>query len=559
MNSERDLYNFLCKQLRSYDISYRMGEPSVSDEDYDALYRQLEKLEHSYPELINPYSPTQIVESAKGNTYHLSPMLSIENCWNEASFDLYLNRIKKTLKSEILPEIVCEPKYDGVALSLTYYHGVLVQALTRGDGIKGEMVLDNILFVPDIPHRLEIAQELLVVRGELIIHERDFQSLKAKYANARNLSAGIIRNLNPNHSYLALMKFYAYGIEEGGFETHYENLEKLIMLGFRIWNNILKTNSSEEMLKYYNAHRMTKDLPFLSDGVVFKVNSKALQKQMGNTLKHPRAYIAYKTNSQDTASVILRKIFYQVGRTGKITPVAAFDQTALAGVIINRASLFNTDYLRVNNIKVGTILNITRSGGVIPYIQKAIDPNPSCRAEVINNCPCCDSLIKFTEKDSYCLNLSCHERLTAQISFYASKDIFDIHGLNTHTISTLLKNGKIKDFFDLFQLKAEDLKDLPLFGNKKIHKLLSKIKESAQVSIERAILSLEIPGCSKSAAKALAQRIQNLQDLMKLQEKDLDSVDGLGIKKRSQILSWLQQEDSKKRILRTSAYLSKHF
>ena len=513
---------------------YYTGMPLVSDEVYDHKYRVLQDLEARHRDYLDlSMSPTQTVGSNKGTVPHVTPMLSIQNCWDDKQFMAFIKRVGQDT------ELVAEPKYDGVAISLTYDKGQLIQALTRGDGYMGESVLRVAKTITSIPTTLPLA-DTLIIRGELLIHDEDFRqfNLNHKFANPRNLVAGALRQLGEiNYNCASLTKLYPYCIEEGPNFTHMEDLALLKSLGFQLHPDILLTKDVTAMLSYYKQKVQHTD-PFASDGVVYKVNNHALRIALGNSAKHPRASIAYKFPSKSTTAVIV-SIHSSMGRTGVITPIAEIEPVYLDGVKITRSSLFNFNYVADNNIKVGSQVILKRAGGVIPYILDSIDLQPHIKAVIPQYCPGCDSLLLEEKKTLKCCNTDCREIVAQCIVWRASKSIFNIVGCDISTIQELQRTNLIKDFFDLYRLRYEDLIKLRGFSSRKARNLLNSIALRSEVSLVQAIMFLTIPRIGRAGALALARKLTKLADLLTLEISALQDIAGFGTNTCETIRSYL--------------------
>jgi DNA ligase (NAD+) len=545
-----ELHISLCKELKKLEHFYHTGMPLVSDEVYDHKYRTLQELESLYKEWLDlSISPTQIIGVIAGTVPHLTPMLSIQNCWDSKQFMAFIKRIGQDT------DLVCEPKYDGVAISLTYANGQLIQALTRGDGTMGESVLRVVRHIPSIPSAIADIRSI-VLRGELLIHNEDFKqfNLTHSFSNPRNLVAGSLRQIdNINQNCLNLIKFYPYGIEDSPYLTHMDDIELLKYLGFQVHRHILHTQDVSAMLEFYHSRLQYKDL-FASDGVVYKVNNHARRFTLGNSMKYHKFMIAYKFPSESTTALLIA-IHYSVGRTGVITPIAEIEPVVLDGAKITKASLFNFSFIIDRNIKVGSKLVLKRAGGVIPYILDSVDMQPHILAELPTHCPCCSSLLSKYKKASRCMNIDCADIAAQMMLWRASKSIFNIVGCDIGTIQILQKHGLIQHFFDLYKLRYEDLIQLPRFSKRKSTNLLNSIATRSEVSLVQSIMFLAIPGIGRSGSISLSKKITKITDLFRLTIADLQDIEGFGGKTSESIIRYLALPSTYSLIINIEEYV----
>lgn len=554
---------------RHNDLYHTKDNPEVSDAEYDLMVRELQKLEDAFPLLADPKSPTNKVGHTPLSSFqtveHKVPMLSLGNAFSESEVSDFIERIKRFLTLDTMPEIVAEPKIDGLSCSLTYKNGILVQALTRGDGKKGEDITLNVKTIKNIPHKLKgdikNIPEIVDVRGEVYIGRSDFERLNETqasnglkvFANARNAAAGSLRQLNSAVTATRPLQFFAYALGGGitdrsNFEQHTDELEAIKSWGFTDVPHSKVLNSVKSIMKWYEQiikDKLTWD--FDIDGIVYKVNDINLQKRLGFIAKAPRWAIAHKFPAEQVTTV-LEKIEMQVGRTGVITPVARLTPVAVGGVIVSNATLHNEDYIEDRDIREGDTVFIKRAGEVIPKVQSVVltkRPQNSKKFVFPAVCPACNSrLIRSEGESAYrCINhLNCNAQVEARITHFVSKKCFDIDGFGKKQAEFFLKEGFVNNIVDIFRLKQheEKLKTLDGFGAKSIDKLLESIEKSKQVSLPRFMGSLGIHMVGEQVAILLAEKhpsIGVLQEFIKENPNEIADIDGIGHK----IMSNLQQ------------------
>jgi len=571
----------LVSDLNYYSTQYHTFDNSpITDEAYDALFARLQILEEQYPEYKQDDTPTKKVGGkiliSLDSHQHKYPMLSLNNIFSDMKYedinlrhhDLYkfLQRMaKELLIDEDRVEVVASPKYDGVAISLIYRNGDLELASTRGDGNTGEVVTHNIRTIKNIPTKINMNDfqlpEYFEVRGEVLIFKQDFEQYNAKhdnkYANSRNLAAGSLRQLDSNVTATRPLHFCAYGIfydkdiKIAGCDSYNTELNLLKELGFFVDDNIKLLAGGQEIIRYFEymqAHR--NNLPFSIDGVVYKINSLAQQRELGFIARAPRFAVAHKFSTVKAESTIL-EIHDQVGRTGVITPVAKITPTAVEGVVISSVTLHNYEEISRKDIRIGDAVIVHRAGEVIPQILASLPEKRSSDIkvkEVPTNCPVCYSqLIKETE-DFTTLRCSNTENCPAQkmhrVLHFVSKDAMDIQGLGEKIIHQLVEIGLIQDIADIYRLNKEQLLTLEGFANKKADKILEQINNSKNVTLARFIVALGIPNVGTNTANNLAQHFGNLNSLMQSNIEQLLLVNDIGTVSADSIVEyWLQYAD----------------
>ncbi|MBI4644553.1 MAG: NAD-dependent DNA ligase LigA [Deltaproteobacteria bacterium] len=543
----------LREQLHYHNYRYYvLDNPVISDAEYDRLLQELEKLEEKYPELVTPDSPTQRVGAAPLEKFeslrHRQPMLSLENAFSEADAREFDERLKRFLRTTEDFHYVVEPKMDGCAVELVYERGRFTVGSTRGDGIRGENVTQNLKTIHTIPLQMlgkeAPVPELLEVRGEVYMDLGEFEKLnreregrgEAAFANPRNAAAGSLRQLDPAITAARPLKIYCYGVGEvkgASFKTHWDILENLKKWGFRV-NPLIETCRGIDAAIAYH-HRIEHQrhgLPYEIDGVVIKVDSLALQERLGTKARSPRWALAYKfAATQETTRVL--DIAVNVGRTGAVTPMAVMEPVEVGGVTVSRATLHNEDEVARKDVRVGDTVLIQRAGDVIPEVVKVIieeRPPGAAPFQMPQNCPVCDTpLVRPAgEKVTRCPNPDCFGASTRGIMHFASKAGMDIDGLGEKIILQLVNAGLVKDVSDLYHLTEGDLVPLERFAEKSAQNIINAIQGSKNPPFWRLINALGIRFVGEATAQLLAQHFQTLEGLMAAGEEDLLQVEGVG-------------------------------
>ncbi|MFZ5452268.1 MAG: NAD-dependent DNA ligase LigA [Thermodesulfobacteriota bacterium] len=543
----------LREQLHYHNYRYYvLDDPVVSDAEYDRLLKELEKLEAKYPELVTPDSPSQRVGAAPLDKFesvrHRQPMLSLENAFSETEAREFEARLQRFLRTTEEFHYVVEPKMDGCAVELVYEQGHFTVGSTRGDGIRGENVTQNLKTIHTIPLQM-LGQEtplpeLLEVRGEVYMDLGEFEKLnrerldrgEAAFANPRNAAAGSLRQLDPAITASRPLKIYCYGVGEvtgTTFQSHWEMLENLKKWGFRV-NPLIETCTGIDAAIAYH-HRIEHQrhgLPYEIDGVVIKVDSLALQERLGTKARSPRWALAYKfAATQETTRVL--DIVVNVGRTGAVTPMAVMEPVEVGGVTVSRATLHNEDEVARKDVRVGDTVLIQRAGDVIPEVVKVIPEERPPGAEPFKmpqNCPVCGAELVRPEgeKVTRCPNPDCFAARTRGIGHFASKTAMDIDGLGEKIILQLVNEGLVKDVSDLYLLTEGDLVPLERFAEKSAQNIINAIQGSKHPPCWRLINALGIRFVGEATAQLLAQHFQTLEGLMKASEEDLLQVEGVG-------------------------------
>jgi DNA ligase (NAD+) len=532
---------------------YVLDAPEISDAEYDRLMRRLEALEREHPELATADSPTQRVGAAPSEKFgvvvHRRPMMSLGNAMDAEEVREFDQRVKRLLKSDAELEYVAEVKLDGLGIELVYEDGRLATGSTRGDGINGEDVTRNIRTIKSVPLRLRrpehgIIPRLIEVRGEVIIPRAGFAKLNQErddagepaFANPRNAAAGALRQLDPKITASRPLEVFLYapGVIEGAtFKSQWEFLQGIKALGLRVNPLSRLCKGIGAILDYWN--EMTEKrhaLDYDADGVVAKVNSYALQEQLGEVSRSPRWAIAYKFKAQQ-AETVVEKIEVQVGRIGSLTPVGKLRPVQLAGVTISNTSLHNLDEIRRKDIRERDTVLIERAGDVIPYVIRVTrHAHPRARPfEMPARCPECGAAIVHEEGEVayFCVNANCPARMRESIRHFASKGCLDIEGLGDKLVAQLVETGLVRELDDLFGLTSEQLAGLERMADKSAHNVLDAIAAARKTSLDRFINGLGIRHVGEHTARQLALKFKTMEALVAASEDDLLSVRDIGV------------------------------
>ena len=537
---------------------YVLNAPEISDKEFDDRMRELQELEKEHPEYQDDNSPTMRVGSDLNKNFtqvaHKYPMLSLGNTYSESEVTDFYDRVKKALNEDF--EICCELKYDGTSISLTYENGKLVRAVTRGDGEKGDDVTDNVKTIRTIPLVLHGSYpELFEIRGEILMPWEVFEELNREkeareeplFANPRNAASGTLKLQNSAIVASRKLDAYLYYLlgEELPCDGHYENLQAAAGWGFKTSKHMKKAHSLEEVfeyIRYWDTER--KNLPVATDGIVLKVNSMRQQKNLGFTAKSPRWAIAYKFQAE-RALTRLNKVTYQVGRTGAVTPVANLDPVQLSGTIVKRASLHNADIIEGLDLHIGDMVYVEKGGEIIPKIT-GVDKDARSmligeKVKFITHCPECGSkLIRYEgEAAHYCPNeTSCPPQIKGKIEHFISRKAMNIDGLGPETVDMFYRLGLIKNTADLYQLTADDIKNLDRMGEKSAENIIKGIEASKEVPFERVLFALGIRFVGETVAKKIAKSFNDIDELENVNLEKLINIDEIGEKIAQSILTY---------------------
>ena len=565
--SESERIQELRELLHKYNnLYYVQNAPVISDIEFDQLMHELIDLEEKHPELYDPNSPTQRVGSdiSKGfeQAEHRYPMLSLDNTYSEQEVREFFQRVSGLLNEPF--EICCELKYDGLSISLIYEEGKLVQAVTRGDGVKGDIVTDNVRTIKSVPLVLQQGKypRNFEIRGEVLMPWTSFEKLNAErerqeeplFANPRNAASGTLKLQNPQEVSRRQLDSYLYYLlgEQLPCDGHYENMMEAAKWGFKVSDHMKKCTTIEEVLDYINYwDTERKNLPVATDGIVLKVNSLRQQRNLGFKAKSPRWAIAYKFQAERQLTR-LNSVSYQVGRTGAVTPVANLDPVQLSGTIVKRATLHNADIIKGLDLHIGDMVYVEKGGEIIPKItgvdmdsRSLLMGDPVKFADV---CPECGTkLIRYEgEAAYYCPNaISCPPQIKGRIEHFVSRKAMNIDGLGTETIDLFYQAGLIKDIADLYTLKAMDICRLEGLGEKSAVSIVHGIEDSKKVPFERVLFAIGIRFVGETVAKILARAFKSMEALENATMEQLTAVNEIGTKIAQSIVSFFADERSR--------------
>jgi DNA ligase (NAD+) len=560
----KERIEYLSREISKHNHAYYvLDEPIISDFEFDNMLKELNTLETKNPEYLNINSPTQRIGSSllKGfrSVSHKYKMLSLGNTYTSNEIFDFDKRINKLVNKDI--EYICELKYDGVSISLTYIDGYLTQALTRGDGSKGDDVTVNIRTIKSIPLRLRgDYPNFLEIRGEIFIPKDDFKKMNAKrlahglepFSNPRNTASGSLKLLHTSEVAKRPLDCYLYYLIGDNLPSnkHYDNLLMAKSWGFKIPQYIEKCYNISEVLHFVEKWDLKRHaLPFEIDGVVIKVNDINQQKEMGFTSKFPRWAISYKFKSEQVLTV-LNSITYQVGRTGAITPVANLEPVKLAGTIVKRASLHNADQIKKLDIRVGDKVFVEKGGEIIPKVVGVdIDNRDSSSnsTEYIKDCPFCGTLLIRKEEDvkHYCPNNeNCAPQIKGKFEHFISRKALNIDGIGSETIELLINNSLIQQLSDLYILKVEDLYPLKKDGRKWADNIISGINISKSIPYKRVLFGLGIRYVGETVAKLLVNHFSTIEELMVADIDTLVSKEDIGVKIAKSIVDYFRDESN---------------
>ncbi len=561
----------LRKEIEEHNHNYYvLNSPVISDFEFDLLLNELQTLEKKYPEYVTSDSPTQKVGSDISREFrqyeHRYPMLSLGNTYTEEELMEFNNRIEKVSGTAV--EFVCELKFDGASVSITYRNGSLFRALTRGDGTSGDDVTRNIMTIRSIPRQISgnNVPDELIVRGEVLMPRAVFNRLNSErisgelqpFANPRNAASGTLKLLDPEivASRELDCMFYFLLSEELPADTHYENMMQASSWGFMVPDSIRFCRNLDEVKQYISEWESKRnDLPFDIDGVVVKVNSLELQRKLGFTAKSPRWAISYKYKAEQALTKLI-SVSFQVGRTGTITPVANLEPVSLAGTTVKRASLHNADQIELLDLHIGDMVYVEKGGEIIPKIvgvDHSVRSDENRKIEFISQCPeCGTALVRIEgEANHYCPNyLHCPPQLKGRIEHFISRKAMDIEGLGEETVDLLFSKDLIRNYADLYDLTVQDLIPLERLGEKSASNIIRSIKNSLEVPYNRVLFALGIRHVGETVAKTIAARFNSIDELMKADEEKLISVNEIGPRIASSIISFFSDEDNIKIIER---------
>jgi DNA ligase (NAD+) len=551
ISAVKEQMDVLVAELNQHTYNYYvLAMPTIGDYEFDKKLEELAKLEKEHPEFADPNSPTQKVGGDITKNFetvkHKWPMLSLGNTYNEQDLRDFDERVRKAIGDDF--EYVCELKFDGLSISLTYENGKLIRAVTRGDGTKGDDVTTNIKTINTIPHQIKGNEipDFFELRGEVFMHRKAFERLNAAreelgeqtYANPRNFASGTVKMQDSREVKKRPLDCFLYGLYSNKhlFRTHWESLQALSKWGFHTSEHTKLVKGIDEALtfiSYWEKERF--NLSYDIDGIVFKVNNFGQQQELGFTAKSPRWAISYKYKAEEVQTQ-LEKVTYQVGRTGAVTPVANLKPVLLAGTTVKRATLHNADEIIRLDLHENDTVFVEKGGEIIPKIIKVnLDlRKPDAKPiQYIHNCPECDT--KLIRKDGevafYCPNdEGCPPQIVGKIQHFIGRKAMNIDGLGDETIETFYQRGLVRHISDLYQLycKADELKNIERFGQKSIDNMLNGIEQSKQMPFEKVLFGLGIRYVGETVAKKLARALKNIDNLVKASLEELTAVDEIG-------------------------------
>ena len=569
--TETERIDQLREELHRHNHNYYiLNAPVISDQEFDKLMRELQDLEARHPEHFDPTSPSMRVGSDINKDFvqveHKYPMLSLGNTYSEAEVTEFYERVRKSLNEDF--EICCEMKFDGTSISLTYEDGRLIRAVTRGDGVRGDDVTDNVKTIRSIPLVLHGTgyPKSFEIRGEILMPWTVFEELNRErelreeplFANPRNAASGTLKSQNSAVVAARRLDAYLYYLlgDTLPCDGHYENLQEAEKWGFKISKITRKVHSLQEIfdfIKYWDVER--KNLPVATDGIVLKVNSLRQQRNLGYTAKSPRWAIAYKFQAEQALTRLL-KVTYQVGRTGAVTPVANLEPVQLSGTVVRRASLHNADIIASLDLHLGDNVYVEKGGEIIPKItgvDLASRPAGSEKVTFITHCPECGSkLVRYEDEAAhYCPNeTGCPPQIKGKIEHFISRRAMNIEGLGPETVDQFYQEGLIHDVADLYTLRKEDICRLERMGDKSAENIIQGIRKSTEVPYERVLFALGIRFVGETVAKKVAKAFTSIDTLAQSTLDDLIHVDEIGEKIAQSIRLYFSDEKNRSLIER---------
>ena len=572
---EKQRIEQLRRELHEHNYRYYVqNQPSISDYDFDQLMHELQQLEARHPEMADPNSPTQRVGSDLQSEFrqvaHKYPMLSLANTYSEQDVRDWYDSVSRGLGGEPF-EVCCEMKYDGLSISLTYVDGRLTQAVTRGDGVQGDDVTQNVRTIRAIPLVLKSSSypHEFEIRGEILMPWASFERLNAEreaaeeplFANPRNAASGTLKSLDSRVVASRQLDAYLYYLlgEQLPAEGHYENLETARQWGFKISEGMKKVKSVDEVLdfiNYWDTER--KNLPVATDGIVLKVNSLRQQRALGFTAKSPRWAIAYKFKAERACTELL-EVTYQVGRTGAVTPVANMAPVQLAGTTVRRATLNNEDFIRSFDLHIGDHVYVEKGGEIIPKIVGVdIDQRPIIAQPVqfIKRCPECGTpLVRYEgEAAWYCPNdTGCPPQIKGRIEHFIARKAMNIDSLGPETVDEYYRRGLIRNVADLYDIDVQQING-DGSRTKSAQRIVNGIQKSKEVPFERVVFALGIRFVGETSARLLARHFKSMDALMTAGLEDLQEVEGIGEVMARSIVNYFQNEQNRQIVERLRGY-----
>lgn len=548
----------LREQIRYHSRKYYTeDDPEISDYEYDQLYRQLETLEAEYPDLVTEDSPTRKIGGAVYNTFapviHQVPLESLHDSFSSEELQEFDRRVREAV-GEV--EYVVEPKFDGLSVALEYRNGLFVRGSTRGDGVTGEDVTENIRTIRSVPKILKEPVPFLEVRGEVYMSDESFQKLCARqelleekpFKNPRNAAAGSLRQKDPKitaQRELSIFIFNVQQVEGKSLSFHDESLEWLKSLGFPVFDQYRKTDSMDSVLQFIQEIGDRRgELDFPIDGAVVKVNRFTQREELGSTAKFPRWAEAFKYPPEEKETTLL-EIEVNVGRTGVLTPTGCFDPVTLAGTTVSRATLHNQDFITEKDIRVGSRVILRKAGEIIPEVVAVLShPEGSQPYHLPERCPSCGEIVTRVEGEAAtrCTNPQCPAQLLRNLIHFASRDAMDIDGLGPVLLEQLLQKGMISSPADLYTLKVDELQALERFGEKSAINLVNALERSKGNDLYRLVYALGIPHIGAKAAQVLCNAFPTMEQIQNASEEEIAQIEGFGGIMAKEVVAFFQKE-----------------
>lgn len=571
----KERIDYLRNELNRHNHNYYvLNAPEIEDREFDMLMHELEDLERAYPEYGDPLSPTQRVGSDLGKGFeqveHIYPMLSLSNTYSVEEVDAWGDRVMSAMPGE-RPVMVGELKFDGTGISLIYEHGRLVRAVTRGDGVHGDVVTDNVKTIKSIPLTLQGGgwPDFFEIRGEVLMPWKSFERLNAErafneeplFANPRNAAAGTLKLQNSAEVArrgLDARLYYLLG-PELPYDNHYDNMCAARSWGFKVSVSMTLLYSIDDVdrfIRHWDSAR--RELPVATDGLVFKLNSLRQQLNLGYTAKSPRWAIAYKFKAEQ-AHTRLRYVSYDVGRTGVITPVANLEPVLLSGTVVKRASLHNEDIVRTLDIHDGDMLRVEKGGEIIPKIvgvdlDKRIPGSEP--VAFVTHCPACGAPLVRVEGEAawVCPNKwECPPQITGRVEHFVGRRMMDIDGIGEETSAVLFSTGLVRNIGDIYDLTVEKLEQLERFGRRSAERVINGIQASLNVPFDRVIFALSIPFVGETTAKKVARAAGNIDRLMSMTQIELEGIEDVGPRIAESIIDYFASPVNRSNIARLRA------
>ncbi len=550
----KELYD----KLEEYSYEYHTNDKSViSDFEYDKLFHELKQLEEKYPEDVKENSITRRVGDDVDNRFvkvtHQTPMLSLDNAFNDGD----LLKFDATIKKEFTEfTYVCELKIDGLAMSFIYEDGKFARSITRGNGVVGEDVTHNVATIDSIVKNIDL-NDYFEVRGEVFISKEEFENINARqqsngekvFANPRNLAAGTIRQLDSSIAASRSLDAFIYSAQTSLESTHYDSLMQLKQMGFNVNDHVKCVQNIEEVIEYVSYWESKRhELPYETDGIVIKVNEYNVQNELGFNARAPKWAIAYKYKAQQVKTKV-NGITFQVGRTGKITPVAELDSVAVSGSVVSRATLHNMGYIQEKDIRIGDSVLIHKAGEIIPEVVEVVmsERTESEEFKMIENCPVCGSLLVKDDANHFCKNEECEAKKSRNLIYFTSIDAMNIEGLGERNVEIFYSLGYLKNIGDIYELHKhrDELIKLDGFGEKRIDTILENIEKSKTNKLEQFITGLGIKHIGKKISSLLVNSFGSLEALMSASVEEFEAINEIGNAISSSLFEYLASDSFK--------------